>query len=264
MTDSKVEAILALRGGSRSPVGRDRIALLEAVDNHGSITRAAQAVGLSYKAAWDALNAVNNLLPRPAVAAQTGGRNGGGAVVTEDGKALITAFHLLEERLSRAAALFSEGNTPIDPIILLRSLGMKTSARNAFRCTVTEIRQGRVNAEVILHLNDTVTLAATVTEESLRDLGIAAGQSVTALVKASFVMLATGKACPPVSARNRISGTVAHREDGPVSCEITLDIGGGKVLTSMVTRDGADELGLQPGISAWALFKASHVILAVE
>jgi len=264
VTDSKVEAILSLRGGSRSPVGRDRIALLEAVVEQGSITKAAQAVGLSYKAAWDALNAVNNLLPRPAVTAQTGGRHGGGAVVTEDGKALITAFHLLEERLSRAAALFSDGSTPVDPILLLRSLGMKTSARNAFRCTVAEVRQGAVNAEVILNLTDTVTLAATITEESIRDLGISPGQAVTALVKASFVMLATGEARPTVSARNRIPGTVAHREDGPVSCEITLDIGGGKVLTAVVTRDGADELKLQPGAPAWALFKASHVILAVD
>ncbi|TAN57346.1 MAG: LysR family transcriptional regulator [Magnetospirillum sp.] len=264
MTDNKVEAILALRGGNRSPVGRDRIALLEAVAEQGSITKAAQAVGLSYKAAWDALNAVNNLLPRPAVAAKTGGRNGGGAVVTEDGKALITAFHLIEDRLSRAAALFSDGSTPVDPILLLRSLGMKTSARNAIRCTVTEVRQGAVNSEVILRLTDTVTLAATITGESVRDLAIVPGQAVTALVKASFVMLATGEALPTVSARNRIPGTVTHREDGPVNCEITLNIGGGKVLTAMVTRDGADELRLRPGASAWALFKASHVILAVE
>ena len=198
------------------------------------------------------------------MAAQTGGRNGGGAVVTEDGKALITAFHLLEERLSRAAALFSDGGTPIDPIVLLRSLGMKTSARNAFRCTVADIRQGAVNAEVILHLTDAVTLAATITEESIRDLDIAPGQAVTALVKASFVMLATGEGRPAVSARNRIPGTVIHREDGPVSSEITLDIGGGKVLAAVVTKDGAEELKLQPGAPAWALFKASHVILAVD
>ncbi|CAA7611680.1 Molybdenum-pterin-binding protein MopA [Candidatus Terasakiella magnetica] len=264
MTDSKVEAILALKGGSRSPVGRDRIALLEAVAEQGSITKAAQAVGLSYKAAWDALNAVNNLLPRPAVTAQTGGRHGGGAVVTEDGKALIAAFHLLEDRLSRAAALFSDGTSPVDPLILLRSLGMKTSARNALRCTVTEIRHGGVNAEIILRLTDTVTLAATITEESVRDLAIAPDEAVTALVKAPFIMLATGKAMPTVSARNRIPGIVTHRSDGPVSCEITLDIGGGKVLTAVITRDGADELGLRAGVDAWALFKTSHVILAVD
>lgn len=261
---NKIEAILALRVGSRSPVGRERIALLEAVDSHGSITKAAQTVGLSYKAAWDAVNAVNNLLPRPAVTAQTGGRHGGGAVVTADGKALIAAFHLLEERLARVAALFEADEAPVDPTILLRSLGMKTSARNAFGCTVTEIRRGGVNAEVILRLSDTVTLAATITEESLLDLGIVPGRPVTVLVKAPFVMLATGAEAPRVSARNRIPGTVRRRTDGPVSTEITLDIGGGKVLTAVVTRDGADELGLRPGAPAWALIKASHVILAVD
>ncbi len=265
MTEPKVEAILALRSGGRSPVGRDRIALLEAVASHGSITRAAQAVGLSYKAAWDAINAVNNLLPRPAVAAQTGGRQGGGATVTEDGRALIAAFHMLEDRLARVAALLSGGgDMPVDPAILLRSLGMKTSARNAFRCTIAAIHAGSVNGEVILRLTDDVALAAVITSESIRDLGLSLGQEVTALIKASFVMLAVGEATPPVSARNRIPGVVAHREDGPVSAEITLDIGAGKTIAAIVTRDGADELALAPGARAWALFKASHVILAVD
>jgi len=141
---------------------------------------------------------------------------------------------------------------------------MKTSARNAFRCTVTEIRDGSVNCELILRLTDSVNLAAVITSESLRDLDILPGQEVTALVKAPFVMLATGEAVPRVSARNRIPGTVAHREDGPVSSEIILDIGDGKTIIAMVTKDGAEELALEPGTHAWALFKASHVILAID
>ena len=242
MAEGHIEAILALRGTGKSPIGRDRIHLLEAVAEHGSITKAAQAVGLSYKAAWDALNAINNLLPRPAVVAQTGGRHGGGAAVTDDGRSLITAFHLLEERFARAAALLTGASSPVDPQTLIRSLGMKTSARNAFHCTVHEVRPGTVNSEVILRLTEGVTLAAVITDESMHDLGIVIGQNVTALIKSSFVMLACGESMPNVSARNRIPGTVTHREDGPVSSEITLDIGGGKSITSMVTRDGADEL----------------------
>jgi molybdate transport system regulatory protein len=259
-----IEAILSLRGANPSPVGRERIALLEAVGKHGSITKAAQAAGLSYKAAWDALNAVNNLLPRPAVSAQTGGKHGGGAVVTEDGKALIEAFRLLEDRINRAAGLFSIGNSPIDPFFLLRSLGMKTSARNAFRCQVDDIRPGSVNSEVILRLGQSTRMAAVVTNESLLELGLAKDMGVTALIKASFVMLATGEATPAVSARNRILGTVTSRDDGPVSSEVQIDIGDGKTLTAMVTRDGADELAITVGKPAWALFKASHVILAVD
>lgn len=264
MSEGKIEAMLALRRDGRPLIGRDRIDLLEAVAAHGSISKAAKAVGLSYKAAWDAVNAVNNLLPRPAILGQTGGRHGGGAVLTEDGRALIAAFRLLEARLARVAASLAGGEGAGDPLSLLWSLGMKTSARNAFRCVVTELRPGAVNAEVILRLSPAVTLTAVITGESVRDLGITVGREVVALVKSSFVLLAAAGQKLAVSARNRVPGTVARREDGPVSSEFTLDIGEGKSLIAVVTRDGAEELGLGVGDPAVALFKASHVILAVD
>ena len=84
----RTEALLALRGIGHLPVGRDRIAMLEAVAVHGSITAAAKALGHSYKAVWDGLNAVNNLLPAPALLTQSGGRGGGGATLTESGHRL--------------------------------------------------------------------------------------------------------------------------------------------------------------------------------
>lgn len=263
--ETKVEAMLALRGGGRSAVGRERIALLEAVETHGSISRAAQAVGLSYKAAWDALNAVNNLLPRPAIVGQTGGRHGGGAQVTEEGHSLIALFRLMEDRIARAAALLNDpGQGRADPIELLWRLGMKTTARNAFRCTVTEIHEGGVNCEVVMTLGEHTTLNAVITRESLIDLEIRIGNAVMALIKSSFVMLATGSSAPLVSTRNRIPGIVTYREDGEVNSEISLSVGNGKSITAIVTREAADDLGLHPGAPAWALFKASHVILAVE
>ena len=264
MSKTEIETILAFRSSGRTAIGRDRIKLLEAVGQHGSITKAAQAMGISYKSAWDAVDAMNNLLPRPAVAAQTGGKRGGGAVITEDGQALIAAFHLLQSRFARAAALLADGNAPVDPLSLLWSLGMKTSARNAFRCVVEQVRPGSVNVEILLRLNETVTLAAIVTAESAADLGIVQGAEVSALIKASFVLLAVGEQAPAVSTRNRIPGTVSRRDDGAVNSEITLDIGGGKSLIAVVTRESADQLDLTPGMPCWALFKASHVILAID
>ena len=264
MSKTKIETILAFRGVGRTSIGRERIKLLEAVGQHGSITKAAMVMGISYKSAWDAIDAMNNLLPRPAVTAQSGGRRGGGAVITEDGHALIAAFHLLESRFARAAELLSDGDAPVDPMSLLWSLGMKTSARNAFRCTVEAVMPGSVNVEIILRLSDEVRLAAIVTEESASDLGIKAGAEVSALIKASFILLATGETPPQVSTRNIIPGIVSRRENGAVNCEITLDIGGGKSLIAVVTMQSADDLKLAPGVKAWALFKASHVILAID
>jgi molybdate transport system regulatory protein len=59
----EIDSLLAWRAGGRLLVGRERIALLEAVMQHKSITRAAEVTGFSYKTAWDAVNAINNLLP---------------------------------------------------------------------------------------------------------------------------------------------------------------------------------------------------------
>ena len=261
-----IEAKIILRDETVAGVGRDRIRLLQTVAREGSITAAAKAVGMTYKAAWDAIDAMTNLFGRPLLQTRSGGKAGGGAALTPAGVQVIEAFGRLEsemERVLRALEPELDGSG-ISPINLVSGFFMKTSARNAFHCTVHEVRPGTVNSEVILRLTEGVTLAAVITDESMHDLGIVIGQNVTALIKSSFVMLACGESMPNVSARNRIPGTVTHREDGPVSSEITLDIGGGKSITSMVTRDGADELALSQGSRAWALFKASHVILAVD
>ena len=54
-------------------LGDTRIRLLEAIAKHGSISQAAKAVPLSYKAAWDAIDAMNNLAEHPLVTRVTGG-----------------------------------------------------------------------------------------------------------------------------------------------------------------------------------------------
>src|SRR6202045_962234 len=97
----EIDSLLAWRAGGRVLIGRERIALLEAVMEHKSITKAAEHAGFSYKTAWDAVNAINNLLPRPAFITHTGGPHGGGAEVTDEGRRLIVAFRRLEAKLGR-------------------------------------------------------------------------------------------------------------------------------------------------------------------
>ena len=132
MTGNRIEALLALRSGGRLLVGRDRIKMLEAVVEHGSITKAAKAVGFSYKAAWDAVDSINNLLPSPAFVTKAGGRAGGGAEVTPEGRRLIATFHRLEERMSRISSLIAEEGLEEHENFLLWSVGIKISTRNVF------------------------------------------------------------------------------------------------------------------------------------
>lgn len=264
MGETKVEAAFILKAEGYPPIGRERIDLLEAVAAHGSITKAAKAVGLSYKAAWDSLNAINNLLPRPAVVGHAGGAGGGGARMTEDGHALVAAFREIERKLAEIAGAFAAKGAGAAETGLSWSPSMKTSARNAFRCEVAEVRRGAVNADILLRLSDQARMTAVVTLDSVDELGLVPGRAVTALVNSSFILLAKGGQPLLTSARNRLSGTVLARDEGAVNCEFTIDLGGGKTLVATVTRDGAAELDLHPGDPVQAFFKASHLILMAD
>ncbi|MGZ9106506.1 MAG: TOBE domain-containing protein [Rhodoplanes sp.] len=66
------------------------------------------------------------------------------------------------------------------------------------------------------------------------------------------------------SARNVLSGTVARREDGAVNSEIILDLGHGKTIAAIITKESAISLDFKVGDRACALIKASHIILAVD
>src|SRR3546814_11797252 len=74
----RLEADLGFKLRSGLSANASRIALLEQIAETGSITAAAKAVGLSYRAAWDAVAAMNNLADRPLVEGSAGGRHGGG------------------------------------------------------------------------------------------------------------------------------------------------------------------------------------------
>jgi molybdate transport system regulatory protein len=258
-------AVLSLRRqGAR--VGADRIALLEAIGELGSITAAAKRLGLSYKGAWDAAQALNNLFEAPLIETQTGGSRGGTATLTPRGRAVIAAFQRVEAELSAALGRLEAGlaGAPDDDLgTLFWSLGMRTSARNALRGVVSEVTDGAVNAEVTLKIAPGLQIVAVVTRQSVADLGLAPGRPAIALIKSSFVLLAVGEGIR-TSARNQLAGRVIAREDGAVNSEITLRLADGKSLTATVTRESAGALALAVDDPVTALIKASHVILAVE
>jgi molybdate transport system regulatory protein len=258
-----LSASLTLRRGAMARVGLDRVALVEAVAELGSISAAATRLGISYRGAWEAVQALNNLFDGPLIEATTGGKAGGAAVVTARGKAVVTAFRRVQTELDAALAKL-EGNLAGEPARdLFWSLGMRTSARNALRGVIANITPGEVNSEVTLRLGEGVDITAILTRRSVEDLQLAPGKPAIALIKSSFVILAKGENIR-TSARNQIAGLVSSREDGAVNSEIGLDIGGGKTLTATITLESAKALAITVGEKVTALIKAPHVILAVE
>jgi molybdate transport system regulatory protein len=78
-------------------LGSDRVNLLEKIDELGSISKAARAVGISYKTAWETVNLVNNMARKPLVDRLTGGKGGGGTTLTVEGKKVVTWFKIIQE-----------------------------------------------------------------------------------------------------------------------------------------------------------------------
>lgn len=67
-----------------------------------------------------------------------------------------------------------------------------------------------------------------------------------------------------ISARNQIKGTILDVTKGATTSHIRLDIGGGQVVTSSITNEAVDELGLKAGGNATVVIKASDVMIAVD
>ena len=77
--------------------GRGRRILLEAIDVHGSINRAAKEVGISFRKAWGHIQVMEDRLGIKLVERKTGGKNGGGAILTDDARSFLRQFEVMEE-----------------------------------------------------------------------------------------------------------------------------------------------------------------------
>jgi molybdate transport system regulatory protein len=260
----RLEGSLALSRRGRKYLGGARIALLEAIERLGSISQAARHLDLSYKAAWDAVDAMNNLAEKPLLVRAAGGEHGGGSRLIEHGRGIVGLYRLLESGHRRLLARMQTKVHDFDELNeLLRAIAMKTSARNQYRGKVSAVRKGSVNADVILDLGDGLEIFANITNEAVEDLQLQIGREAVALIKASFVLLSPD-ADIRISARNRLAGVVSEVIPGSVNCEVKIELPGRRTLTAIVTNEGWKELQLTEGSACVALIKASHVLLAVN
>lgn len=140
---------------------------------------------------------------------------------------------------------------------------MKASARNQFTGIVSDVLIGTVNAEVHLSLKGGETIVASITKESVENLGIKSGLEVIALVKAPQIIVVTDFGGYKLSARNQLQGTVTQVKPGAVNSEVDIELKSGNKVAATVTNESIESLGLRKGQSATAVFKAGAVILAV-
>lgn len=97
MSDYRIKSRIWIEEGDNVLVGEGRVRLLKAIDREGSLSKAAKAIGMSYKKAWTLMDAVNKSAKEEVVTKTVGGQKGGGTIITPYGKRLIEAFETINK-----------------------------------------------------------------------------------------------------------------------------------------------------------------------
>ena len=260
---------LWLQQGPHLLGGADRIALLEAINETGSMMKAAKVVGISYKTAWDRVQDMNNAAGHPLVDRMTGGAGGGGTVLTPYALELIEAFRQIEQVHEQLLTQLTKSlSRPHEVLKTLSTLGLRTSARNQLVGTVARVRAGEVDASVELRLPGAMDgqgdiIRVSVTTTSLKELGIAKGMQAIALFKAPSVHLSKPDAPDEPAMHNSLSGRVVAIHKAAVHTEVQVRLRGGQTVVSKVDTADVAALDLLAGCEVLAQFHDHAIILGV-
>ncbi len=245
-----------------------RIDILQQIGACGSISQAARAVGVSYKAAWQAVDTLTNLAGTQLVARAVGGAGGGGAQLTEAGHQLLAAADAMAQ--ARGAVLSRWQATPHAGPALAR-LAVRTSMRNQLPCVVDRlVVQGQI---VCVHLRlegagaGAVSLASRITRESAELLGLQPGLAVLALCKATAVRVERGGRAAPATATADAAPAGTHRLParatrvvrGESGDEVSAELAAGLHMVGFA----APQSGLRAGSAVVLVLEENAVVLAL-
>lgn len=186
-TELQADSRFWLEREGRPFLGHSRAELLEHIDATGSIAEAARAMGMSYKNAWDTVDAMNNLAEEALVERQKGGRHGGGSSLTEYGRRAVGLFRELERIHARLlSALAERRSEAAEAQALYLRLGLTVSASNQLLGRVREVLDNGRRHDVVLDIGG-LPLRARLTRSAISRLSLAPERAVMALIKATTI-----------------------------------------------------------------------------
>ena len=241
-----------------------RIDILRRIADVGSISEAARRVGVSYKAAWQAIDTLTNLAGAPLLEKAVGGAGGGGSRLTETGRMVLDLADELArarkevlERFTRRSAVAAGSPAAVSR---LSTSSLQTSMRNQFPARIERIKIGSALVRLILRIDDTHLVRASVTQESLQLLGLRPGMEVLALTKATGIDILPDF---PDSVADRpdnlIVGEVLRCSRPGKGGECTIRLPSGLTIVGFA-RTGH---GLAPGSKAVAHLPPAAIVIAL-
>lgn len=138
-----------------------------------------------------------------------------------------------------------------------------TSARNQFTGEILQIETGRTHSVVTVSIGNIAIVTAEIPNAAVDDLRLGPGILVFVIIKASMIVIIPDDVKIKASCQNRLRGTITDCIRGAVNGIVKMDIGGGKILTAVITNETIEDLNLKMGKRACALINGGNVIIAV-
>jgi molybdate transport system regulatory protein len=200
-----------------------RIDLLRHIDEAGSISEAARRSGVSYKAAWQAIETLNNLAGTRLVDKAVGGSGGGGAALTTAGRQVVAAASRLAIARWAILAELNEAPSPVHPGLQMAVTSLRTSMRNQLPARISEVENLGSTVRVWMTVADGARLPSRITPESGEILGLRPGLEVLALFKATAVQLIP--LTPESPSAQGLTGKIVQISDAQPTSEAVLAVG---------------------------------------
>lgn len=222
-----------------------RIEVLRKIGETGSISQAAREAGISYKAAWQAIDTLTNLTGVSLVEKVVGGIGGGGAKLTGEGLRLLQIAGVLEKNRQEVLSQFQKDE--MDAVDARFShLSIRTSMRNYLPCRVKGLKMSGQIVRVCLQVNENMpVLIARITRTSAELLALKPGLAVVALCKATAVKVFDEAISSDLAVANQFQGRVNRISRGDQEDEITIELFPGLQLVGFASSGKKIEKGDQ-------------------
>lgn len=232
-----------------------RIDVLQRIKQFGSISEAARSAGISYKAAWQAIETLSALAGEPLVEKSVGGNTGGGARITPAGEAVLEASAALNKVRNQILSDIQAGESP--KLAALASVALRMSIRNIIPCVIEDIHGGMSMCKVKMKVCEGQYLRSSVTLESRQLLDLQVGKSVLALFKASAATVSKDK--PEDVSRCFLFGQVSRLPQKDKGGEVTLRLPNGLNVVGFIRGNH----GLEVGSEAHIQIPEQSVVIAL-
>lgn len=222
-----------------------RIEVLRKIGETGSISQAAREAGISYKAAWQAIDTLTNLTGVSLVEKVVGGIGGGGAKLTGEGFRLLQIASVLEKNRQEVLSQFQKDE--MDAVdVRFSHLSIRTSMRNYLPCRVKGLKMSGQIVRVCLQVNENMPLLiARITRTSAELLALKPGLAVVAMCKATAVRVFDEAVSSDLSVANQFQGTVTRISQGDQEDEIAIELLPGLQLVGFASSGKKIETGDQ-------------------